>query len=455
MSGAGGPDPWRLGELADPLPVAPFPGPVDARVTLPGSKSITNRALVCAALASGRSTLRGILRADDTEVMLSALGALGAAVTIDETDPTVARVDGIGGRIRGGTEAAPLRLDALLSGTTSRFLLGVAALADGFITIDGAEPLRARPMRDGLDALTRIGAGVVASGDGLPATIRGIGSSDAGGGDRRSVSVGAAASSQFLSALLLAAPCAPGGLRIVVDGEIRSWPYVEMTVAVMASFGAGVDLRRGPDGVVFDVDPGGYHAVAYRVEPDASAASYAFAVPALVGGRVVVEGLGSSSLQGDLRMVDVLAEMGAAVDVGADDTVVAGTAGALHGVRANLADLSDTAQTVAAVAVFASSATVIDGIGFIRRKETDRIAAVVTELRRCGIGASELDDGIEIRPGSPRPAAIETYHDHRMAMAFALLGLRSPGIAICDPSCVSKTFPGYWRMLDDLRSTCR
>jgi 3-phosphoshikimate 1-carboxyvinyltransferase len=261
-----------------------------------------------------------------------------------------------------------------------------------------------------------------------------------------SVTVAAQASSQFLSGLLMAGPAMRTGLRIGVDGAVVSQPYVDMTLAVMAAFGAAAD--RVDDG--WSVEPQVYRSATYTIEPDASAASYAFAAAALVGGSVRVEGLGTGSLQGDLAFVDVLERMGARVERTPTATTVHGT-GTLRGVEADLRDLSDTAQTLAVVAAFAEGPTRVTGVGFIRRKETDRIGAVVAELRRAGIEAVEEPDGFVVRPGMPRPATIETYDDHRMAMAFALLGLRAPGIRIADPSCVGKTFPGYWGLLDELR----
>jgi 3-phosphoshikimate 1-carboxyvinyltransferase len=203
------------------------------------------------------------------------------------------------------------------------------------------------------------------------------------------------------------------------------------------------------------VRPGGYRALErYAIEPDASAASYFVAAAAICGGSVRIEGLDTGSLQGDVGFVDVLERMGVTVERGVDHLTVTG-GGELQGVVVDLADLSDTAQTLAVVAPFASSPTTITGIGFIRGKETDRIGAVVTELRRCGIDAEELPDGLRVHPGSPTSATVSTYDDHRMAMSFALLGLRAPGISIADPGCVAKTFPGYWRALEDLRRAGR
>jgi len=259
-------------------------------------------------------------------------------------------------------------------------------------------------------------------------------------------------SSQFTSGLLLSAPCGPPGtVTIRLTTTPVSRPYLDMTVAVMRGFGAEVEQ---PDDRTFVVHRGpgsAYRAVdGYDIEPDASAASYLFAAAAITGGRVRVEGLGSSSLQGDVAFVDVLERMGAEVRHEPTAIEVRGT-GVLRGVDADFTDISDTAQTLAAVAVFADGPTRVTGIGFIRRKETDRLAAVVTELRRCGIEAHEEDDGFVVHPGRPRPAVVQTYDDHRMAMSFALLGLRAPGIAIADPRCVDKTFPDYFTVLESLR----
>lgn len=421
---------------SDPLPIAPFDGPVDATVALPGSKSITNRALVCAGLAAGESALRGALRADDVLAMVEGLEALGVVVTERDDELVVAGCHG-----RPPAELAVV--DARLSGTTSRFLLPVAALGVGTVRVDGAPPLRARPMGPSIDALRALGATLVDAGapGHLPVDVR---DGPVAGGE---IEVSGDASSQFLSGLLLAAPAMRTGLTVRVTGALVSQPYVDMTLAVMAAF--GVEVHR-PDERTWRVAPQTYAGRPYSIEPDASAASYPFALAALTGGRVTVEGLGTASLQGDLAFVELLARMGAEVRQTATSTTVTGT-GALHGIDADMSDISDTAQTLAVVAAFADGPTRVSGIGFIRGKETDRIRAVVTELNRAGIAAAEEPDGFVVRPGPVRPATIETYDDHRMAMAFSLLGARSPGIRIADPGCVAKTFPGYWAMLDGLR----
>ncbi|CAN5606731.1 3-phosphoshikimate 1-carboxyvinyltransferase [soil metagenome] len=420
------------------LAVEPLHRPPDATVSVPGSKSITNRALLAAAMAEGHSTLRGALVADDTEAMAECLRRLGVRV---DAGPEQTGVHGSAGRLGRG----PASLDARLSGTTSRFLLPALALGPDPVTLDGRPPLRARPFGPLFDALRHLGASVDEGAEAghLPVTVQG----PVQGGR---VQVPGDVSSQFLSGLFLAAPAMAQGLEIELTTPLVSRPYVEMTRRVMGAFGVEVEVDE--DGHRWSVGPDRYAATDLAIEPDASAAAYLFAAAAITGGRVRVAGLGRNSAQSDVGFVEVLARMGAQLRWDDDAVVVAGGA-ALHCVDVDLADLSDTAQTLAAVAVFADSPTQVRGIGFVRGKETDRIAAVVTELRRCGIAAEETDDGFVVHPGTPRPAVVRTYDDHRMAMSFALLGLRVPGIAIEDPGCVAKTFPGFWSALDSLRSS--
>ncbi len=430
------------GEYPDELEIEPLSAPVDALVRVPGSKSITNRALVCAGLATGESDLHGVLFADDTEAMLGGLHELGVGLTVDRAG---SRVDVRG--VAGTPPTAGAVLDARLSGTTSRFLLPVAALGHATVVVDGDDPLRLRPMGDLLDALAGLGAAVDPLGSPGHLPVR-LGADGLSGGQ---VVLRGDVSSQFLSGLLLAAPCMVDGLRVGLEGPLVSVPYVRMTLTVMAEFGA----RWRWDDDVISVEPGGYRSVdRYVIEPDASAATYFFAAAAITEGRVRVDGLGPDSLQGDVAFVDVLEAMGAHVERGTDYIQVTGT-GELRGVDVDLGDISDTAQTLAVVAPYADSPTTIRGIGFIRGKETDRIAAVVAELRACGIHADELADGMRIHPGEPRPATVHTYHDHRMAMSFAVLGLRAPGVTIADPGCVAKTFPTFWQVLETLRWSSR
>ncbi|WP_344610416.1 3-phosphoshikimate 1-carboxyvinyltransferase [Dactylosporangium salmoneum] len=415
-------------DLPDVLAVAPPATPPDATLRPPGSKSITNRALIVAAMAPGRSTLTGMLFADDTYAMLDTVRALGATLTVDEAARTVL-VDGVDPR----TATGEVRIDARKSGATSRFVLPAAALRPARGIVDGSPQLRARPFGPLIDAVRELGAAVEDLGQPgyLPVAVTGP---VAGG----KVALPGHISSQYLSGLLMAGPLMADGLSVELTSPLVSVPYVEMTAAVMAAFGVTVEG--------LSVRPQSYRATAYDIEPDASAASYPLAAAAITGGRVTVEGLGTHSLQGDVRFADLLEQMGARVERTADHITVTGT-GRLRGIDVDMADISDTAQTLAAVAVFADSPTRVTGIGFIRRKETDRLAAVVTELRRAGIDAVEDEDGFTIHPGTPAPTVFDTYEDHRMAMSLALVGLRAPGIEIRDPGCVAKTYPAYFEDL--------
>ncbi len=426
-------------KLPDPLPIVPVAGPLDADVAVPGSKSITNRALVCAALADGPSTLRGALFADDTEAMVGVLRALGIDVTVDAAAATMT-VAGTSGRVPASAE----EVDVRQSGTTARFALPLLALGEGAYRVTAHPQMQARPMAATFAALAELGAGIEPTGTQghLPATVR------AGGRRSGTVRVPGDVSSQFLSGLLLAAPCLPDGLVIEVTTDLVSRPYVELTIAVMEAFGARVDQ---PDPRTFAVDATGYRGCTYDVEPDASAASYPLAAAAICGGRVRVAGLTDRALQGDVAFGAVLAAMGAEVRRDGSGTEVRAERGSLAGGTFDLTHFSDTAQTLAVVAPFAREPVTVTGIGFIRRKEIDRIAAVATELDRCGIRVRTDADGWTIWPGTPSSSVVQTYDDHRMAMSFALVGLAAPGIAIADPGCVAKTFPGYWDLLDDLR----
>lgn len=429
-------------------PIVPLAGPLDVVVTVPGSKSITNRALLVAALAEGTSVLDGVLDADDTAAMIDCLRRLGVAVSLD-VQAERATVEGVGGRWPVPVAA----LDARQSGTTARFLPPALALGDGRYTLDGSAQLRGRPFGPLVTAMRALGVEVdSATEDRLPLVVQ-------GGGRARwaaEVAISGDVSSQFLSGLMMAAPLAPRGLRIGLTTPLVSVPYVTMTAQVMTAFGAAATVDGGSvDGGSVTVPPGTYGARRHRIEGDASAASYFFAAAAICGGRVRVNGLGADSCQGDAAFVDVLAAMGCTVRRGEDWTEVTGPGeGGLRGVSVDLADLSDTAPTLAAVAPFASGPTTMTGIGFIRRKESDRIGAVVRELRRLGIEAHEQPDGMVVHPASDTAggATLQTYDDHRLAMGFALVGLRVPGVVIADPGCVAKTFPRFWDVFGSLRT---
>lgn len=432
-----------LAALADPYPIVPVDGPLDATVRVPGSKSVTNRALVCAALAEGTTVLRGALFADDTEAMLGVLHALGIPVDADPAGGTIT-VTGGSGRVPPAGHMGVREVDVRQSGTTARFALPLLALGEGSYRVTAHAQMQARPMDTTFDALRALGAGVEDLGTAgrLPAVVT------AGGLRSGVVQVPGDASSQFLSGLLLVAPCLPDGLVVELTTDLVSRPYVDLTISVMEAFGARI---HRPDHQTFAVDAGGYRGRDYAVEPDASAASYPFAAAAICGGRVRVDGLGASAAQGDVAFVEVLASMGATVSADQHGTEVRAETGGLRGGTFDLTHLSDTAPTLAVVAPFASTPVTVTGIGFIRRKETDRITAVATELARCGVDVTEDPDGWTIRPGRPHAAVVRTYDDHRMAMSFALLGLAVAGVEIADPACVAKTFPGYWALLDRLR----
>ena len=411
--------------------------PVRGVIRPPGSKSITNRALVCAALADGVSTLTGALDSEDTRVMIDSLRRLGIVLESEDDGHTL-RVCGCGGRI----PADKAELYIANSGTSVRFLTAVVSLGHGTFRLDGTPRMRERPIQDLLDGLGRLGVDATSeSGSGCPPVV--VHATGLRGGR---ATVRGEISSQFLSGLLLASPYADELVELLVDSELVSKPYIELTLAVMRSFGADVeagDFKR------FLIPRRHYVATDYAIEPDASAASYFFAAAAITGGEVTVEGLGHDSLQGDLHFCDCLAEMGCDVRYERDRTTVAGRP--LHGVKVNMNAISDTVQTLAVVALFADGPTTITGVGHIRHKETDRIGNLAIELRKLGALVEELPDGLRITPAALHGAEIETYNDHRMAMSLSLVGLRIGGVVILDPQCTEKTYPGYF---DDLKQLC-
>jgi 3-phosphoshikimate 1-carboxyvinyltransferase len=422
-------------------PMIPFARPVDADVEVVGSKSYTNRALLLAALARGDSLLTGALFSDDTRYMAESLRALGISVEADEAARTL-RVSGADGHV----SAASARCFVGNAGTAARFLPVVMALGSGVYEIDGVPRMRERPIAPLVSALTSLGVRVECLGQPDCIPLRVHGGSLRGG----HVRIPGHISSQYISGLMMGAPCMPDGLVIDVEGELVSRPYLEMTAQAMRDFGVEV----GREGERRFVIQGGQHyqGRTYRVEPDASAASYFFAAAALTGGRVRVPGLGTRSLQGDRNIARIFAQMGCEFVEGEDFTELRGPADKkLRGVEVNMADLSDVAQTLAVVAPFASTPTRVTGIGFIRKKETDRVGAVVRELNKLGVRAEEEEDGFVVHPGTPKAGSVHTYDDHRMAMSFALVGLVVPGIVIEDPGCVSKTFPTYFEVLETLR----
>jgi 3-phosphoshikimate 1-carboxyvinyltransferase len=426
-------------EYPDEITMTPWTGPPPrVSVRVPGSKSLTNRALIVAALADGPSTLTGTLDSDDTRVMVDSLRRLGIAVDHDPDAATIG-VAGCGGRI----PVDNAELYVANSGTSLRFLTAMVAAGQGTYKLDGTPRMRQRPVDDLVMAINGLGADARSDlGTGCPpVTVR------AGGLDGGYAFVRGDVSSQFLSGLLMVLPYAREVTSVEVEGTLVSEPYVAMTLAVMGAFGVRVGNRKFRR---FDVRPARYHGREYAIEPDATAASYFFALAAITGGTVTVEGLGTESLQGDLEYVDVLEHMGCSVVRGPDATTVTG--GPLRGVDVDMNAISDTVMTQAVVALFADGITRIRNVGHIRHKETDRIAAVATELRKLGAGVDERSDGLVIYPARTiTPARIATYDDHRMAMAFALVGQKADEITILEPGCVAKTYPAFWDDLARLR----
>lgn len=416
------------------------------RIALPGSKSLSNRALLLAALAQGTTRLTHLLEADDTRVMLDALHTLGIGITVHSD-----AVEVVGCAGHWPVREAELFLGN--AGTAMRSLTAALAFAGGRYKLDGVARMRERPIGDLVDALNALGARVQFVGQtGYPPLqiepVQALVSS--------TVSVRGDVSSQFLSGLLMAAPAvAPeAGLTIEVAGPLISKPYVQMTLATMQVFGVTVEARA--DGRAFVVPRATFTAPGvYRVEGDASAASYFLALGAIAGGPVRVEGAGRASVQGDVHFADLLERMGAKITWG-DDWIECRRGDALVGGTFDCTEIPDAAMTACIVALYARGATRLTGIGSWRVKETDRIAAMATELRKLGAHVQEGADWIEVAPpadGKLREAHIDTYDDHRMAMCFSLVAPAGVPVHIRDPQCVAKTFPNYFDELAQLVRT--
>ncbi|MFC1996883.1 3-phosphoshikimate 1-carboxyvinyltransferase [Chloroflexota bacterium] len=427
--------------------IATLDSPLCTPVSVPGSKSHTNRALSIAALAEGTTHLENALFSDDSRYYVQALTDLGFDIILDDGAKTMT-LTGLGGNI----PATKADLFIGNAGTAARFLTAMLTLGYGEYYLDGVERMRQRPIGDLVNALNKLGANVEGTpmdhGSQImehasllcpPVTIKASGLSGGATSIRGNIS------SQFLSGLLMVAPYAKNKVGITVDGPLHSRPYIDLTLGVMADF--GIQVQR-EDYARFQVDMGKYCSPGtYTIESDASAASYFFAAPAICGGWVEVVNLSRSARQGDIAFLDVLAQMGCTINEVPGGIRVTGPK-RLKGVDVDMSNISDTSLTLAAIAPFAETPTIIRGIASSRVKETDRVAATVTELRRLGIQVEEHPDGMTIEPCKEiRPARIQTYEDHRMAMAFAIVGLRVPGIEIENPGCVAKTFPDYFEVL--------
>lgn len=425
--------------------IKPITHPLSAAVRVPGSKSLTNRALLIAALANGTTRLTNALFSDDSKYFAKALQTLSFDVQLDEADQTMI-VTGLGG----GIPASKAEVFIGNAGTAARFLSAFLTLGHGEYILDGDSRMRERPIGDLIDALHQLGVELEATKNCPPVEIFAKGLP---GGKTK---IAGNISSQFLSALLMVAPYAQNPVEITLSTELNSKPYVDMTLAIMKDF--GVDVVR--DGYTsFAVPLTSYKLQVtqsvtrnlYPIESDASAASYFFAAPAICGGTVRVENISRNSKQGDIAFLDVLQQMGCEIREGDNSIEVTGTT-ELRGIDADMRDIPDTAQTLAVIAPFAASPTRIRGIASARVKETDRVSATCNELERLGVQVEEHEDGMTIHPAAElHPAAVQTYNDHRMAMSFALIGLRFDGVTIENPDCVSKTFPNYFEVLETLR----
>ncbi|MDO5580522.1 MAG: 3-phosphoshikimate 1-carboxyvinyltransferase [Planctomycetia bacterium] len=422
-------------------------GPISGAVRVPGSKSITNRALLIAALAEGKSVLSGALDSEDTRIMFDALKQLGLQLDWDKENCRI-QIEGLAGNF-------PNREGEIYvgnSGTTARFLTAGLALSNGSYRIYGKPRMHERPIADLIAALNLLGGNVRSeNGSGCPPVlIRGTGSLHG------TAQVPANVSSQFFSGLLMAAGASKDKIDLEIDGDLVSRPYIEMTLAVMESFGVKVDVD--PAFQHFSgFEKTNYLGTGYEIEPDASAASYMFAIPAIVGGSVSVLGFSKSCIQGDIRFVERLAQMGCHVILEDDRITVEravnpdGSLAPLRGIITDMNDISDTVQTLSVVALFANGTTEIRNVKHIRYKETDRISAAAAELRKLGATVDEFEDGLRIqgnRLDSLHGALIDTYDDHRMAMSLSLAGLRIPGVEIQNPDCTQKTWPNYFNDLE-------
>ena len=425
----------------DKIRIEPVAHPVQVSITPPGSKSITNRALLCAALADGTSRLSGALDSDDTAVMIDSLIKLGVPV---RRESDTIWVDGCGG----SWANRKAELFVKNSGTTIRFLTAALGIGGGEYHVDGIQRMRERPIGDLVDAISQLGGNLSAtSPGGCPPVV--IDSERASGG---TAIVKGNISSQYLSGLLMAAPLAEGDLQFEISGKLISVPYVEMTLEVMRSFGVHVDVELDHDNVPrkFAIhSQATYQCSDYRIEPDASAASYFLATAAICGGSATVHGLHKNALQGDVNFARVLEQMGCEVLWGDDFITVRGKA--KIGIEVDMADISDTAQTLAVVALFVDGSTTISGIAHNRIKETDRIGNLAIELRKLGASIDEHEDGFTVNPRPLHGAEIETYDDHRMAMSLSLVGLRQAGVVICEPGCVAKTYPNFFADMESVR----
>ncbi|MDR0336850.1 MAG: 3-phosphoshikimate 1-carboxyvinyltransferase [Planctomycetaceae bacterium] len=424
---------------------------MNAVVVLPGSKSMTNRALILAALSEGATILEGVLDSEDTQVLVEALRQLGLEI---QHHPNKQQI-----QIAGTRKIFPNR-DANIyvgnSGTTARFLTALLAFAQGNYRLYGKPRMHERPIRDLVEALQTLGANICyEQKNGFPPLLFCDADRQVSDGRQtKSATVSGSISSQFLSALLLAVPLAArsANIELRLTGNLVSKPYIRMTLEMMKSFGVLAEISGDFEIFRFAMGTNYRTPQQYQIEPDASGASYFFAAAAICGGSVTVPGLSRQSLQGDIAFVDCLEKMGCDIQWCSDSiTVSRSPQKTLRGISVDMNSFSDTAQTLAATALFAEGSTEITNIQHVRYKETDRITDLARELRRFGAIVDERPDGLRIVPPKQLiPATVETYDDHRMAMSFAVVGLGLPGVVIKNPECTHKTFPNFFNLLEEL-----
>lgn len=427
------------------------------QVSVPGSKSITNRALLLATLAQGTSRLKGVLFSDDSRHFLDCIQTLGFSTGVDEEKREIT-VTGLGGVL----PKKETEVYVGSAGTAARFLTAYLGISNGIYHMDASEQMRKRPMAPLLASLKELGCEITGENEGhFPFTLQGHGFR------KNTISINIDSSSQFLSALLIASALSSGDFTIQIEGE-HGMSYIDMTAKMMAQFGVtttplfycgGNAGNHDCSGCINSTRPYAYRTAAgqhyqakdYPVEPDVSAACYFYAMTPLLGVPILVPDVHFSSLQGDVAFLRFLEEMGCSVtDTASGILALPPENGIYHGIHADMSACSDQAITLAALAPFADSPTTITGIGHIRFQESDRITAIVTELRKMGIQCEETKDSIKIFPGTPKPSLVDTYEDHRMAMGFSLIGLRSAGIVIDNPGCCKKTFENYFEVLTEV-----
>ncbi|WP_202079992.1 3-phosphoshikimate 1-carboxyvinyltransferase [Caldalkalibacillus salinus] len=429
---------WALDRSYTMAQVTPVADPISGRITVPGSKSYTNRALIIAALATGTSKLKGILRSDDSYWCIDALRRLGVSIDVDGDEVTI---QGTGGEWP--TDKGELFIGA--AGTIARFLPGALAVkSSGQWTVDGIEQLRKRPLRPLIDGLKSLGADItsLSESEGLPLVVKGTGLS---GG---TVQVPGNVSSQFLSGLLIASACARDKVTINVIGGLVQPAYIGITLQLMRAFGA--HIQHDEDYTTFTVHPTGYEARDTVLEADASTACYFLSVAALTQGTVRIENVGYHSHQPDAKFIDVLQRMGCQTVKHDTYLEVTGPKQLRGGFEVDMKPMSDQALTVGALAPFADKPITVTNVAHIRKHESDRIAVICQALANMGLNVEENTDGFTVYPGDLHGAKLDPHDDHRNAMVFALLGLKVPDIQILDPACVSKTCPTFFSELKKL-----